>query len=104
MKSVIGVVILAAVVSGVYFLNDYTRTGDGKSLLNVAGELEIEIETTQPEQRDIIRTVQAPGEVEAFEEVDISSEVVGKIVELPVEEGDAVQQGQTQGGDQAVRG
>ena len=72
MKTVIGIVILGVVVGGIYFLNDFTRTEDGKSLLHVARELEISVETAQPEQRGIIRTVQAPGEVEACAEVDIS--------------------------------
>ena len=94
MKTVIGIVILAAIVGGVYFLNDFTRSEDGQSMLHVARELEISVETTQPKQRGIIRTVQAPGEVEACAEVDISSEVVAKILELPVEEGDWVEKDQ----------
>ena len=94
MKTVIGMVILGVVVGGLYILNDLTRSEDGKSLLHVARELEIQVETASPEQREIIRTVQAPGEVEACAEVDISSEVVAKILELPVEEGDRVEEGE----------
>ena len=94
MKTVIGIVILGVVVGGIYFLNDFTRSEDGKSLLHVAREIEIAVETAIPEQRGIIRTVQAPGEVEACAEVDISSEVVAKILELPVEEGDLVEKDQ----------
>ncbi len=94
MKTVIGIVILGVVVGGIYLVNDFTRTEDGKSLLHVARELEISVETAQPEQRGIIRTVQAPGEIEACAEVDISSEVVAKILELPVEEGDRVEKDQ----------
>lgn len=94
MKTIIGIVVLGAIVAGIYVLNDYTRSEEGQSLLHVAGEPETSVETVQPEQRDIVRTVQAPGEVEAFDEVDISSEVVGKILEMPVEEGDSVQAGQ----------
>jgi HlyD family secretion protein len=94
MKTFVGIVILVAVVGGIYLLNDLTRTEDGQSLLHVARELEIEVETASPAQRSIIRTVQAPGEVEPLAEVDISSELVAKIVELPVEEGDRVQEGQ----------
>jgi len=94
MKTVIGIVILIAVVGGIYLVNDLTRTEDGKSLLHVARELEIQVETARPEQRAIVRTVQAPGDVEALAEVDISSELVAKIVELPVEEGDWVEEGQ----------
>ena len=94
MKTVIGIIVLGVVVSGVYLLNDYTRTEDGKSMLHVANELEILVETAQPEQCGITRTVQAPGDVEAIEEVDISSEVVSKIIEMPVEEGDHVEAGE----------
>lgn len=93
MRTVIGLVVLAAIVGGLYLLNDATRTKDGRSALHVARELPIEVESTKPEQRGIVRTVQAPGDVEAFAEVDISSEVVGKIIEMPVEEGDLVQAG-----------
>lgn len=93
MKTVIGVVVLAAIAGGVYLLNDLTRDREGKSLLHVAQTPEIPVETATPELREIVRTVQAPGEVEAFEEVDISSEVMGKIVEMPVEEGDLVEAG-----------
>lgn len=93
MKSIIGVVVLAAVVGGVFVLNDVTRRDDGKSLLHVAPEVEVGVEVATAERRRIIRTVQAPGDVEAIEEVDISSEVVGKIVEMPVEEGDYVHAG-----------
>lgn len=94
MRTIIGIVVLAAGVTGAYLLNKYTRGADGKSLLHVAPPLEVAVETALPEQRLIVRTVQAPGEVEAFAEVDIRSEVVAKILEMPVEEGDYVQAGQ----------
>jgi HlyD family secretion protein len=94
MKSVIGIVVLAGVVTGLYFLNDLTRTEEGKSVLHVAPELPINVKTATPQQRVIVRTVQAPGEVEPFSEVDISGEVVAKILEMPVEEGDHVTKGE----------
>ena len=93
MKRVIGIVILLVVAGAIYVLNDLSRTEDGKSLLHVARELEVEVDITSPEQRSIFRTVQAPGDVEAFAEVDISSELVSKILEMPVEEGDTVEEG-----------
>ncbi|MBU0638432.1 MAG: efflux RND transporter periplasmic adaptor subunit [Planctomycetes bacterium] len=93
MKTVVGIVMLGLIVGGIYWLNDATRTEDGQSRLHVADELAIEVELAQPQQRDMVRTVQAPGEVEAFDEVDISSELVSKIVEMPVEEGDEVEAG-----------
>jgi len=94
MKTIIGIVVLGVVVGGIYVLNDLTRDEDGKSVLHVAQDMEIDIEITRPEQQGIVRRVQAPGDVEAIEEVDISSEVVAKILELPVEEGEYVQAGE----------
>lgn len=93
MKTLLGIVLLSVFVGGLYVVNDMTRTDDGKSLLNVAGELAINVKISSPEQRSIIRSVQAPGDVEACSEVDISAEVVAKILEMPVEEGDAVKKG-----------
>ncbi|MGD8450938.1 MAG: efflux RND transporter periplasmic adaptor subunit [Phycisphaerae bacterium] len=93
MKTVAVIVALGVIVGGLCVLNSVVRSEDGQSLLHVARELEIEVEATRPELREIFRTVQAPGEVEAFDEVDISSELVSKIIELPLEEGDCVQQG-----------
>lgn len=93
MKTFIGVLTLAGVLAGIYFLNDLTRDEDGKSILNVAGELPITVKIAAPVRRTITRKVEAPGEVEACFEVDISSELVAKILEMPVEEGDTVEEG-----------
>ncbi len=93
MKTVIGIVILSGVVVGLYFLNDVTRTKDGSSILKVADQLPVEVKVAKPEQRNITKMVQAPGDVEAISEVDISAEVVAKILEMPVEEGDPVKKG-----------
>ncbi|MBN2446978.1 MAG: efflux RND transporter periplasmic adaptor subunit [Phycisphaerae bacterium] len=94
MKTIIGIVLLGVAVGGIYVLNDKLRNDDGESILHVAQQIEVPVEIATPERRDIIRTVQAPGEVEAFDEVDISSEVMGKILEMPVEEGDTVEAGE----------
>ncbi len=93
MKQIIGLVILLGLVGGIYYANTATKSKDGKSVLHVAAPLEINVEVAKPQQREIVRTVQAPGEVEAYAEVDISAEVVAKIIEMPVEEGDSVKKG-----------
>ena len=93
MKTIIGIVVLVGMMVGVYMLNDLTRGPDRKSVLNVAGKPELIAEFATPETRVIVRVVQAPGEIEPFSEVDISAEVVGKILEMPVEEGDTVKAG-----------
>lgn len=93
MKTLLGMIVLSGAVVGAYYLNKVTRKEDGTSVLRVAGELPINVEAGAPTRRDIIRTVQAPGDIEAFSEVDISAEVVSKIVEMPVEEGNVVAKG-----------
>jgi len=93
MKTVIGLAILGAAVAGIVALNGAVRGPEGKSVLHVAGEPEISVETIKPQQRDIIRTVQAPGAVEPISEVEIRAEVVAKILEMPVEEGSVVRKG-----------
>ena len=93
MKVALGLVVVVGMIAGIYALNEQFRRDDGASVLHVAEPLSVTVDAQHAEQREIVRTVQAPGEVEAFDEVDISSEVVAKILELPVEEGDRVEKG-----------
>lgn len=93
MKSIVGVLVVAVALTGLYFLNDATRDEDGKSRLHVAKAVAVSVKVERPSRRSIVHSVQAPGSVEAFSEVDISAEVVGKILEMPVEEGDVVKAG-----------
>lgn len=93
MKSIITLTVLAGVSAGVFALGNFRKGDDDKSLLHIADELAIDVQVAKPEQREVIRVVQAPGDVEAVLEVDISSEIVSKIEEMPIEEGDYVKQG-----------
>jgi HlyD family secretion protein len=54
----------------------------------------ISIQTEKVGRRDITETVVANGRIQPTIEVKISAEVSGEIIELPVKEGDQVQQGQ----------
>lgn len=93
MRQIIGFIFLVLLVVGVYVANRAVKREDGKSVLHVAQPLEIQVDVAKPQQKPIVRSVQSPGEVEALAEVDISAEVVAKIVEMPVEEGDVVKKG-----------
>jgi HlyD family secretion protein len=53
-------------------------------------EAPTEVKLSQAIRGKITRTIEAPGKVEADVEVKISSQVVGRIVNLPVKEGDFV--------------
>ena len=57
------------------------------------GEAGLRVETEQAERRTVTQVVTAFGRAQPEVEVTISPDVPGEIVELPVQEGDAVQQG-----------
>lgn len=53
----------------------------------------VEVRTETVERRDLVSRVTATGHVEARRAVEISADISGRIVELPVEEGQQVEQG-----------
>ena len=93
MKPLLTVLVLAAACAGIFALGSIRQGADDKPLLNVADELPITVKVASPTRRPITRIVQSPGDVEAVLEVEISSEIVAKIEEMPVEEGDLVERG-----------
>jgi len=93
MKPLITVLVLAGACAGIFALGSIRQGADDKPLLNVADELPITVKVAKPTRREITRIVQSPGDVEAVLEVEISSEIVAKIEEMPVEEGDLVKRG-----------
>lgn len=52
------------------------------------------VRTATIERRDLVSTVSASGNIRARRQVDISSEISARVIELLVEEGDDVEQGQ----------
>jgi HlyD family secretion protein len=72
----------AAVVAILVILN---ATG------NRGGEQSVRISTV--DRRDLIATVTASGQIEPKRSVDISADITGRIIEIPVEEGDWVRRG-----------
>ncbi|MGD2111444.1 MAG: biotin/lipoyl-binding protein, partial [Phycisphaerae bacterium] len=93
MKGLLTLLVLVAISAGVFALGSLQKRDDGKPLLHVADEVALTVQVAKPAKGEIIRMVQAPGDVEAVLEVEISSEIVSKIVEMPVEEGDWVTEG-----------
>ncbi|MCH8241828.1 MAG: efflux RND transporter periplasmic adaptor subunit [Planctomycetes bacterium] len=93
MRGWLTLLFLAIVCAGVFSLGSLRRDSDGKPALHIAEEVALTVDVAAPEKGEIIRLVQAPGDVEAVLEVEISSEIVSKIVEMPVEEGDPVKAG-----------
>ncbi len=93
MRGLLTLLVLVAVSGGLFALASTRRGVDAKPILNVATEVALTVRTAAPAREAIIRLVQSPGDVEAVLEVDVSSEIVAKIEEMPVEEGDIVKKG-----------
>ena len=53
---------------------------------------EVRIETVEP--RDLVATVTASGQIKPKTSVDVASDITGRIVSIPVEEGEWVVRGQ----------
>ncbi len=58
---------------------------------NRGGNESVRISTV--DRRDLVATVTASGQIEPQRAVDISADITGRIIEIPVEEGDWVQRG-----------
>ena len=54
----------------------------------------VEVRLEKVEKRDLVSIVTASGKIQPQRKVDVSSDITGRIVELPVREGDVVQRGQ----------
>jgi HlyD family secretion protein len=54
----------------------------------------VEVRTEKVSRRDLVAIVTASGNVQPQRKVDVSSDITGRIVDLPVKEGDEVQRGQ----------
>lgn len=93
MRGWLTLLFLAIVCAGMFSLGSLRRDTDGKPVLHIAEEVALTVDVAAPEKGEIIRLVQAPGDVEAVLEVEISSEIVSKIIEMAVEEGDPVKAG-----------
>ncbi len=93
MKGLITLVVLIGICAGVFALGNLRRGEDKKPIIHVAEEVALTVATSKPSREPITRFVQAPGDVEAATEVDISSELVSKIEQMPIEEGDVVKKG-----------
>ncbi|TVP75112.1 MAG: efflux RND transporter periplasmic adaptor subunit [Gemmatimonadales bacterium] len=67
----------------------------GAGVLTVvnAGERGAEVRVSEVRERDLVSTITATGNVRARRKVNISSDVMGRVIELNVEEGDEVEAG-----------
>ena len=80
-KLIVGIVVLAIISAAVW--SNILRTSRG-----------VEVRVEVVEKRDIISTITATGQVRARRQVNISSDVMGRVTDLTVEDGDEVEEGQ----------
>lgn len=66
----------------------------GIGLASARGDDVVSVRTEKVQRRDLVARVSATGHIEPKTSVDISADVSGRIVELTVEEGDDVEEGQ----------
>jgi len=86
MKKSVKILIFAGViviVAGAVYLSRQRSTRD-----------EVTVEVEAVEVRDLASVVEASGQIEPAVSVDISSDVIGRIIDLGAEEGDRVKKGQ----------
>ncbi|MFW6199316.1 MAG: biotin/lipoyl-binding protein, partial [Gemmatimonadota bacterium] len=76
---VVGVLVVASIVTAVVFARENQP---------------LPVRLEEVARRDLVATVTANGNVRARRSVDISSDVMGRVVELTVEEGDTAQTGE----------
>jgi HlyD family secretion protein len=93
MRKIGPLLVLVVIVGGVFALGSLRRGSDDKPILHVADEVPLTVSVSVPKRQEIMQTVQAPGDTEAVLEVEIRSEIVAKIEEMPVQEGDLVKKG-----------
>jgi HlyD family secretion protein len=79
---ILGIITIAALVAAFFIAQGRKNSGG------------TEVEIQPLTKRDIIQTVTASGKIYPEEEVKISSDVSGEIIELTVQEGDIVKKGQ----------
>ena len=93
-RGIVAVLGLAAMVAGVTAANlrraPTTEAVDWQLVKKGAKEVNVE----SPSRGPIVQTITAPGVVEPLEVAQISSQVVGRVVALPVKEGDSVRVGE----------
>lgn len=87
---VVGLLVIVAAIIGANFQRNPELL---RFKWKLKDEVPLEVRTEPALKQRIVPTVEAPGEVEADVEVEISAQVVGRILKLPVREGDVVHKG-----------
>ena len=82
-RAIAGAVVIAALAGGWFWWNRYRERSARP-----------EVQAERIERRDLVATVAASGKIEPERLVNISADTMGRVIELAVEEGQQVEQGQ----------
>ena len=86
----LAIIVVVGVVAAANLRRDPKRIAiDWQIIKPEAREVSVEI----PARGPIVQTITAPGVVEPVEEAEIASQIVGRVVEIRVKDGDAVKKG-----------
>ncbi len=92
--SIIGALLILAVLMGWRFTQQQAKAAAEKRAGEAMRSAPALVETAMVARQDIVKTVEAVGNVEAPLSVDVTPKVTGRILYLGVREGDRVQAGQ----------
>lgn len=59
----------------------------------IAREAPVEVVAESPGRGEVVQTITAPGTVEAVDEAEIASQIIGRVIEVRVKSGDTVKKG-----------
>ncbi|MBP7934727.1 MAG: efflux RND transporter periplasmic adaptor subunit [Phycisphaerae bacterium] len=93
MKKMILLVAAVLIVIVLVYANHRLQGSPRKLNWSFAPPAALQVEAQKPTRRPITHVVTAPGTIQPVVEVEISSQVVGRVLKLPVKEGEAVKKG-----------
>lgn len=91
--AVLGGVVMLAVVGGLAAANLRRPAGSSPIDWRIIKPAPREVEVQAPSRRPIVETITASGTVEPVEEADIAPQIIGRVIEVLVEDGDRVKKG-----------
>jgi len=93
-RAALAAALIALVVVGLTAANLRRETGTVELDWQLVRSPATEVVLEPPGRGEIVQTVAAPGKVEAVDEAEIASQLVGRVIAVNVKEGDAVKKGQ----------
>jgi HlyD family secretion protein len=93
-RAILILAVLALATGGVVALNAFRSPSDHRVDWRIVKLPAKEVEVDRPVRGEIVQTLIAPGVVQAKDEANVASQIVGRVVEVRVEKGDTVKKGQ----------